>query len=487
MPVARRDVNSDICEDYTLPDYYPEIRKVLSTRASLLSPVKFVSGGKVDVNGIVDYTLVYVSAEGKLCSAPLSAEYSFALPLENMSDFEISEGLDMLAHTVCESTNVRVSAPRRLQLRSHLRTAVGVWGKRLCAEKISGAREESEIERLRARSQNVELLCENSDVISLEDEFDLPSESEIAVADGTVLIKNIRPSGEEVNIWGEVVVRALVIRNGESAGEYVIRRLPFEAHIELDGVELSEGETVRANGFVTDLTLNSEEGRTHVSVDLILEVCAAANREFEYTKDAYSISQASDCEFMTLSIPVVVANSNVSMSQNDRVLLADIGYPEGARPIDISASASVDSVLFEDDKCVLHGTCKYSVISQREEEYLCNEFSLPLRYDLELAGDSGSVDFDAIATVVDTRVRTDSESLCIDCELLLSYSIFGERRIDMLDRIEFGENVERRCGEVIICYPQIDDTIWSVAKRYSVVQDEIIGDPKTDNFLLIET
>jgi hypothetical protein len=27
MPVARRDVNSDICEDYTLPDYYPEIRK----------------------------------------------------------------------------------------------------------------------------------------------------------------------------------------------------------------------------------------------------------------------------------------------------------------------------------------------------------------------------------------------------------------------------------------------------------------------------
>jgi hypothetical protein len=97
------------------------------------------------------------------------------------------------------------------------------------------------------------------------------------------------------------------------------------------------------------------------------------------------------------------------------------------------------------------------------------------------------VDFDAIATVVDTRVRTDSESLCIDCELLLSYSIFGERRIDMLDRIEFGENVERRCGEVIICYPQIDDTIWSVAKRYSVVQDEIIGDPKTDNFLLIET
>ena len=138
MPIIRRDLNSDISEDYTLPDYYPEIRKLLFARPSPLLPAKFISGGRVDVSGVVDYTLVYVSAEGKLCSAPLSAEYSFSLPLENMGEFELGEGLDVIAHTVCESTSVRVSAPRRLQLRSHLRTSVGVWGKKLCAEKVSG-------------------------------------------------------------------------------------------------------------------------------------------------------------------------------------------------------------------------------------------------------------------------------------------------------------------------------------------------------------
>ena len=76
MPIMRRDLNSDISEDYTLPDYYPEIRKLLFARPSPLLPAKFISGGRVDLSGVVDYTLVYISAEGKLCSAPLSAEYS---------------------------------------------------------------------------------------------------------------------------------------------------------------------------------------------------------------------------------------------------------------------------------------------------------------------------------------------------------------------------------------------------------------------------
>ena len=110
MPLARREVNSDISEDVTLPDYLPEIRKVLYVKENALPPAKFISGGKVDISGVMDYTIIYVSADGRLCSAPVSAEYSFALPLDNMSDFEISEGLTVMAHTLSESSSVRVSA-----------------------------------------------------------------------------------------------------------------------------------------------------------------------------------------------------------------------------------------------------------------------------------------------------------------------------------------------------------------------------------------
>ena len=74
MPITRRAINSDVAEDFTLADYYPEIRKVLYVRESLLVPSKFVSGNKIDINGVIDYDLVYVSADGKICSAPFSSE-----------------------------------------------------------------------------------------------------------------------------------------------------------------------------------------------------------------------------------------------------------------------------------------------------------------------------------------------------------------------------------------------------------------------------
>ena len=83
MPICNRVVNTDVTEDFTLPDYYPEIRRVLYVKETMLPPAKFISGNKLDVNGVVDYTLVYVSRDGKICSAPLSAEYGFSLPLEN--------------------------------------------------------------------------------------------------------------------------------------------------------------------------------------------------------------------------------------------------------------------------------------------------------------------------------------------------------------------------------------------------------------------
>jgi hypothetical protein len=234
MPVIRREVNSDISEDYTLPDYYPEIRKLLFARPSPLLPAKFVSGTKVDVSGVVDYTLIYLSADGKLCSAPLSAEYSFSLPVENMNEFELGEGLDVMAHTVAESTSVRVSAPRRIQLRSHLRTSLSVFGKKLCAERITGLCEGADIERLRDKGESCELLCESSDVISLEDSFELGENERIALADGIVALKDQRVSGETIRFDGEILIWMLSEAQ-DGAQREISRRLPLEAEIELDG------------------------------------------------------------------------------------------------------------------------------------------------------------------------------------------------------------------------------------------------------------
>ena len=145
MPMCGRVINSEVSDDFTLPDYYPEIRRVLYVKESSLPPSGFVGGSKIDVNGVLDYTLVYVGGDGQLCSAPLSAEYSFSIPVEGAADFEFGEGVTLMTHTFCDSSNVRVSGPRKLSVRSLLRSSVNAWGRMICGDGLSGTDDVSNI------------------------------------------------------------------------------------------------------------------------------------------------------------------------------------------------------------------------------------------------------------------------------------------------------------------------------------------------------
>ena len=81
MPVCNKFVTTELSNDYILPDYQPEIRKVLGITSEILPPAKYVGAANAEFNGTVDYQVTYVGADGELYSMPLSAEYSFSVPL----------------------------------------------------------------------------------------------------------------------------------------------------------------------------------------------------------------------------------------------------------------------------------------------------------------------------------------------------------------------------------------------------------------------
>lgn len=490
MPIIRRQINSDVSEDFTLADYYPEIRKVLYLREVLLTPSKFVSGNKIDIGGVVDYDLVYVSGDGRICSAPFSSEYSFSLPLDNASDFEISEGFTINAHTVSESSGVRVSAPRRLQIRSHLCTSVGVWGKVLCCEKISGLGEGENFERLGGTFEGLEMACETSDIISLSDEYRLPSENcRVALAEGDVLVESMRIDDDIARINGDIMLKLLVFCDGSKTGERVIRKLPFEAETDLDGIDMSGDPLCRVNGNVTDLSIEIEDGTARIEANLILELCGVSRREMNFTKDAYSVARGCECTMTRRDIPVVLYNRNAKISQSERITASDFGSFEGAQVIDTNASAIVDKVEKSDNGYVVRGTCRYNLLCLKDGEYTSSDIRIPFKYETDVIEIDGvEMDgYDALANAFDVRARIDGENINIDCEISLSCSIWGKKSMEMLDSIDFYEPAEHSRGNIVVYFPQSDDTLWKIAKRYSVLQSEVNGDPTSDSFVMIET
>lgn len=483
MPMCTRVINSDISEDLTLPDYYPEIRRVLYVRESPLPPSAFVGGSKIDVNGIMDYTLVYVSNDGSLCSAPLSAEYSFSVPLEGVSDFELGEGVTLMVHTFADNSNVRVSGPRRLTVRSHLRSGVNAWGRMLCEEELSGIGDPSCVERLMAETESAEIVCESSDLITIADRYTLPSqEHRIAMADGKVSVSGCRIDGEVARVSGEVTVCMTVICGDRS--ENVIRKIPFEADVELDGIQPSGDGLVRITGTITDLSLNVEEDSVDIEADMTLEMCYIQNRAVHYVKDAYSTEQRGEAVMRTRMLPRAAENTNLTISVNGSLSAEELGIPEGAKIVDVCGSAAADSIESGEEGCAVKGRCRYHIIYTSEGEYSHAEAELPFEHAVDADGEVCG--FDAVATLHGCRARLDGGELLIESQLAVACTVLVGKEVEMLAEMSFSDMEQREKDQWTVVYVTPEDSSWSIAKRYGVRESDIKGDPVEDRYVLIE-
>ena len=64
----------DISEEFTLPEYEPEIKKILRVTARVLPAGKYVGGGRAEFAGSVVYGLIYRGTEGETGCVSLSSD-----------------------------------------------------------------------------------------------------------------------------------------------------------------------------------------------------------------------------------------------------------------------------------------------------------------------------------------------------------------------------------------------------------------------------
>ena len=75
VPFPVQNLTTEVAGDFTLPDYQPEIKRLLRIGVNLLPPNRFFGGGSTEMTGMLDYFVLYVGQDGGIYCAPLSSEY----------------------------------------------------------------------------------------------------------------------------------------------------------------------------------------------------------------------------------------------------------------------------------------------------------------------------------------------------------------------------------------------------------------------------
>lgn len=464
-PICQRQIGTELIGDLSLPDYLPEIKRLLRVKATVSPADGYVGVGNAEFSGAVDYTILYAGHDGALYSASQSEQYRFEVPVELTSDFELGEGLTCDVETVVEAAMGRVSSPRRLSLRCKLRSDVRIWGTRVLEEQIDAV-DASSLRRLHGEAACAQIFCGVGEAFSLQDEILLDAQGadlRVICADGAVFVAEANAGSDCVTCRGEVNLKLLCCHEGGGAPVSMLRKIPFSHTVPLDGCEVNCD--CAARGVCTDLSVTVEEGRILCDVSVRLNVRAQRNVALPYTRDLYSTAAKGENRYTEPVLPVALRTVNGNFSLNSTLSMEEAGMRAGMVVLDCMLTPGFMSVERSNGKLFLVGKCRCHLVLSDGEDLSAQEPEVPFRYELDGACE-GVVEHIATADVLSCRARADGERLFIDAELGVCAVLRGESRIRMLSEVRFGEAVKQNSAVYTVCYPARDDSLWSVAKRY---------------------
>ncbi|MBQ7338761.1 MAG: hypothetical protein IJW40_09960 [Clostridia bacterium] len=482
-----RTLAQDITQELSLPDYQPEIKRLLRVSATVQPPTRYIGGGNIEFSGNVDFNILYAGEDGALYCFPTSADYTLrtAADGENTLSYLPDENMTCYALIEPDLVNGRVAGPRKLTVRCRMRAHVRAWGgsspEEIWTGKLCGTPQ-----RLRTELTVARVLNGTGAPLQVSDEILLERASEsddtrIVTAEACVLPEEITTAADRVSCRGQLCLKLLLQRDvRESDAEttepmlptVISRKIPFTADIPVEGL-LPGGEAV-VQGSCTELNLILEDGKILCEAELLLDARTQHRESLSYTADLCCIGQHTTVETSAEHACRPVRCINTNFSQNETLAAKETSLPTAARLADVHGTVLPDSIALtsEGSRCVVSGTCRYSLIYLSDGELASRELELPFRYTLDMgqtpAGGESAIAYDHSVRIVNCKARLDERDgrLNIDAELCLSLRLWENVTFYPVATVKVDAPCQTPVGSRTIYYPLPGETLWSVAKRY---------------------
>lgn len=458
-------------EDFTLPDYMPAIRRVISVTASPLPESRFLTGAAMEFGGTIAYSVLYLGEGDEIYCAPLTSEYSASVAL---GDSVISDASAVGIDTSSENVTCRVIAPRKLTLKCRMKTKIAAFAPVPLTETVkdSAGRPvnagEWNLERLIGSSPDVQI-ARGELTATVGGTLNLAPGTKILACDGAIRVEEVRPGQDTVSVQGDGVVHLLCL-SPDGAFFTTSAKGRFGETVSVSGA--ADGDAARAWGRSAAVTINTADesaGTWEIEFDLEAESARAA--ETSYTADAYATSCASGVEMAERDSLRLLKCGIGALSFSGESGRQSKSVP-GEKILRVDATVHPDHVECETGKgrLTLHGVAAVRVLIAAEGDVIVEEFSLPLRYETDAAAIPTSADllWRCSADVIDGTARTEGDKIAVNLDLSLSMTVLSREKIRYVQAIvlETSAGTPAEDSTVRICYPDAGEPIWEIGKRY---------------------
>ncbi|MBQ7122748.1 MAG: DUF3794 domain-containing protein [Clostridia bacterium] len=470
---AEQSVDADI----SLPDYCPEIQRIL--RCSVITNINSVqnSSGRVTADGNAVVRLLYVGENGKI------AGYEQSYPIQKFIESNrISSESSVNVTVNTDYVNCRAVNPRRIDVRAMLTFIFKALNKRnedmLCHAEGAGIQLLSEDFAFASVTGVCEKAFLMSEVVELES--DKKPVAQIINVSPCAIASEIKIINNKALIKGDCTVR-IYYSAEDGTLERAEHSMPISQIVELEGLNENSLSSLKMSVTSCEAVAKADSSGNMCLIDLSARISAFMISFEETPLTVITDSYSTDYEVKNTSknIELLEYCDKFNSTFTNKVILESIGVS-----VDCVVAVWCSDIKYnftsKDDKCVISGTYQATVIYKESENSFGTvqkpvdfEYSAKLSKKPERIVCYGSASITACSCAV-----TGDSRLELKTEIDVSGIVLSACNKKYISSIEVSEDAVKRdkaCA-LTIYFCDKGEAVWDIARRYNTTVDAIMAE-----------
>ncbi len=473
--------HTEISEEFILPDYLPDVKKIIRADAYPKMEGRYVSQGKIEYDGETVIRLLFIDEKNQLHSVSFNTTFSDSLEIPSVSNECIANLLPSPESLSCRAVN-----PRRISVRLRIDTDITV--RCVCSFRPELNGEPSETEVLNEELSALKLIYGDENGLNcaadLEADGALPQIGEVIACDVDMCFYECKCSDDRVLCRGDMPITVFYSTPTENGEIYTVlfRKLPIAQVVAAEGV--NESYECTARGTVNDVKINVTENGfgerriLELDVSYRMAINCMGNESVTVTKDIYSCNKDVMTETENVTFDRFIRNYSAAFTAN-HVSDSDGTVTEGADGVlAVFAHPRTESVILDkaNKRLTVEGSCDTGAILQGTDGLSCTDYSVPFHLELEATGVPEDFTYTSDTVCLSARGRLDAGKLYTDIELQINLSVLGTEKREIIRTAVFtpsAEDKNSRPSYLRFYYPERGESMWSIGKQFGVSCEKV--------------
>lgn len=461
--------------DISLPDYCPDIEKILSCALiPEVNPVN-VSGDRLNIEGSSCIRILYLDSDRSMRLYEYRTPFSESLPLKG----EASDGAAYV-DTKPEYLNCRAISPRKLSLHGAFSLSVRLAVKDEQPYYAYDGGDDLQTKRETLPVSSLSGMC--SECFSVQEDISVSGKSEI----GTLLshrltarITDVKAIRNKIMLNAELKLELMYLSGIENPEpECMTYSVPISRVADCEGVDENAVIDSELSVMSGDVRLSDDalDGSSMLTLDAKLcynAVCYSSS-EIEVLSDAFS----TDREAQVQTEPFSCCGDIICRDDTD-VGKAEIGLDEEIGRIrDVHCEKLSASYTAADDDVVIQARMTVGILFENQENemrYVERDAEFSYRPDTE--GHSEVLRLRAAADSLSYRLK-DSRQLELRAEMCYHLTLCRRLNRAAVTAVSADDDAPEKSADstLILYYADGGDQVWDIAKRFCSRPADIIAE-----------